>query len=302
MVNDARPVGTVAALWRYPVKSMKGEPLQAADVTAGGTVGDRAYAVVDVETGKVASAKHPRKWGRLLECEAAFVEEPVVGGPAPAVRIALPDGATVRSDAKKPGVDDALSALFGRPVTLTSAAPDHGTLEELWPDIEGLAPAEFIEHTKIAGGNDDETVSEIAIGLAAPAGTFYDLAVLHVLTTSTLTTLEGFYPEGRFAALRYRPNVLIDTAEAGFVENDWPGQTLEFGAGLRAAVSIPTMRCIMTTLAQDDLPKNPELLRTIARHNRIEIAGLGHWACAGAYAGVSVPGPVRVGDPVTLQP
>ena len=300
MVNESRPVGTVAALWRFPVKSMKGEQLQAADVTAGGTVGDRAYAVIDVETGKVASAKHPRKWGRLLECEAEFVEQPVAGSPVPAVRIGLPDGATVRSD--ESGVDEALSALLGRPVTLTSAAPDRGTLEEVWPDIEGLAPAEFIEQTAIAGGRRDETVSDIAIGLAAPEGTFYDLAVLHLLTTATLQALVGFYPEGRFDVLRYRPNVLIETDEAGFVENDWPGRTVEFGAGMQASVSIPTMRCVMTTLAQDDLPRDPELLRTIARHNRIEIAGLGHWACAGVYAGVQVAGSVRVGDPVTLHP
>jgi len=300
MANETQPIGTVAALWRFPVKSMQGEQLQAADVTAGGTVGDRAYAVVDVETGKVGSAKHPRKWRRLLECEATFVEQPVAGSPLPAVRIALPDGTTVSSD--ESGVDDALSDLVGRAVTLTSAAPDHGTIEELWPDIDGLAPAEFIEQTAVAGGRPDETVSDIAIGLAAPAGTFYDLAVLHLLTTASLRALEGFAPESRFDALRYRPNVLIETDADGFVENDWPGRTLAFGAGLQASVSIPTMRCVMTTLAQRDLPRDPEVLQTIARHNRIEIAGLGQWACVGAYAAVAVPGGVRVGDPVTLRP
>ena len=298
MDNETEAVGTVAALWRYPVKSMQGEQLQSAEVNPGGTIGDRAYAVIDVETGKVASAKHPRKWGLLLECEAAFVEPPVAGRPVPAVRIAFPDGTTASSD--EAGIDEVLSAQLGRAVTLTSVAPTNSTLEELWPDVEGLAPAEFIESTAIAGGRTDETVSDIAMGLAAPAGTFYDLAELHLLTSSTLTTLAGFYPAGRFDVLRYRPNLLIDTDRAGFVENDWPGRTLAIG-GLRALVSLPTMRCIMTTLAQGDLPRDPELLRTVARHNRIEIAGLGHWACAGAYAGVAAPGTVRVGDPVTLE-
>ena len=300
MVNETRTVGTVAALWRFPVKSMKGEQLHAAEMTERGTVGDRAYAVVDVETGKVASAKHPRKWGWLLECEAEFVEEPVAGAAAPAVRVAFPDGTIVRSD--EPGIDDALSSRLGRAVTLTAAAPEHATLEELWPEIDGLAPSEFIEHTAIASAEDEESVSDILMGLAAPEGTFYDLAVLHVLTTATLRTLAGHYPEGRFDVLRYRPNLLIESDDVGFVENDWPGLTLAIGGDVQVSVSIPTMRCVMTTLAQGDLPRDPELLRTIARHNRIEITGLGEWACAGAYAGVTAPGPVRVGDRVTLRP
>jgi uncharacterized protein len=296
-VSETESIGTVAALWRYPVKSMQGERLDAAEVTANGTVGDRSYAVVDVETGKVASAKHPRKWGRLLECEAAFVSQPAAGVPPPPVRITLPDGATVRSD--DAGVDDALSSALGRPARLTSVVPDECTLEEVWPDIEGLAPAEFIEQTT-TDHEDGEPVSDIAMGLAAPKGTFYDLAVLHLLTTATLEHLGSLYPEGRFDVRRYRPNVLIDTGERGFVENDWPGRTVGIGSDLEASVSLATMRCVMTTLAQPDLPKDRVLLQTIARHNRIEIPGLGHWACAGVYAGVAAPGSVRVGDPVSL--
>ena len=199
-----------------------------------------------------------------------------------------------------------MSSLLGRSVTLTSVAPDNSTFEEVWPDIDGLAPAEFIESTASADAEPGETVSDLALGLAAPKGTFYDLAVLHLLTTATLERLGALYPEGRFDVVRYRPNVLVDTGDLAdaseFVENDWPGRTLAIGAALRAAVSMPTMRCVMTTLAQRDLPKDTGLLRTIARHNRIEIAGLGHWACAGAYADVSAPGSVRVGEPVTLLP
>lgn len=53
-------VGTIATLWRYPVKSMRGEELNSAEITTRGLRGDRAYAVIDAETGKVASAKHPK--------------------------------------------------------------------------------------------------------------------------------------------------------------------------------------------------------------------------------------------------
>src|SRR5207249_3259064 len=78
-------VGSVASLWRYPVKSMMGEELDASDVSERGLVGDRAYALVDRETGKLASAKHPRKWSRLFDFGAVFIEPPRVGDPTPAV-------------------------------------------------------------------------------------------------------------------------------------------------------------------------------------------------------------------------
>jgi uncharacterized protein len=297
-MSGTQPIGRVDALWRFPVKSMRGEQLETIDVTDRGTVGDRAYAVIDSETGKVASAKNPRKWGRLLDCAATFVEAPRAGAATPPVRITLPDGDVIRSD--DAGADAALSNLLGRPVTLATVAPDTRTLEEVWPEIEGLAPTEFIESIRIADEHEGETLTDVPMGLAAPAGTFYDLALLHVLTTSTLAHLAGLYPEGRFDVRRYRPNILIDTTAAGFVENEWPGRTLSVGTELRVEVSIPAMRCVMTTMAQGDLPRDLGVLKTVARHNRIEIAGLGTWACVGAYAGVGAVGSVRVGDPVAL--
>jgi uncharacterized protein len=57
----ASGLGSIVSLWRYPVKSMMGEELNAAEVTSGGLLGDRAYALVDSSDGKVASAKNPRK-------------------------------------------------------------------------------------------------------------------------------------------------------------------------------------------------------------------------------------------------
>ena len=166
----------------------------------------------------------------------------------PAVSIGLPDGSVVSSADRD--VDGALSSFLGRKVTLTSVVPDAAIFEEYWPDIDDLAPAEFIEQTRTPQEQPGEAVSDIALGLAAPKGTFYDLAVLHVITTATLEQLGALYPEGRFDVHRYRPNVLIETLAAGFVENEWPGRTLGFGADVQAPVSLPTMRCVMTTLAR----------------------------------------------------
>ena len=100
---------------------------------------------------------------------------------------------------------------------------------------------------------------------------------------------------------RYRPNLVIAADVEPFAENGWSGAGLRFGE-LGATVLIPTMRCIMTTLAQGDLPRDIEVLRTLTRHNRVEIAGLGTWSCVGAYAAVTAPGRVRVGDEVALDP
>lgn len=93
MSNDI--VGAIAGLWRFPAKSMRGEQLAEAELTATGLVGDRAYALIETDTGKVVSAKNARVYPRLLDCKAAFVTPPQTGSELPAVRITLPDGTTI---------------------------------------------------------------------------------------------------------------------------------------------------------------------------------------------------------------
>lgn len=297
MVQPLTPVGRVGSLARFPVKSMQGEALDAVTVTPSGLVGDRAYAVVDRADGKVASAKHPGRWHRLLHCRARFVEDPVAASPPPPVVIDLPDGSTVRSDA--PEVDAVLSALCERDVGLVAAVPDDAMFDEVWPDIEGLAPDGFVESMR-AGTVGGDPVTELRLASAAP-GTFFDLATLHLLTTSTLDALRRAHPDGDFDVRRYRPNVVVETDGHGFVENEWAGRPVTVG-DVTARVSIPTMRCVMTTLAQPGLPEDRSLLVTVASENRIQIGAMGSWACAGVYADVVEPGAVRVGDPVLVGP
>src|SRR2546428_12997515 len=105
-------VGSVAELWRFPVKSMKGEQLQEVTVTERGVLGDRAYALIDSETGKVASAKSVKLFPDLLGCRAAFVERPRAEGEGPPGRIDLPNGSSVTSDARDAA--GALSTYFRR--------------------------------------------------------------------------------------------------------------------------------------------------------------------------------------------
>ncbi|WP_300015272.1 MOSC N-terminal beta barrel domain-containing protein [Pseudonocardia sp.] len=285
---------TVAAIHRYPVKSMLGESLQRCRIGASGVVGDRAYAVIDIETGTVASAKVPKRWAGLLGFSARFVSEPREGAAPPPVEITFPDGSVLRSDDEE--IDHALSAALGRAVTLATAPPEGAYFEELWPDIDGLAPQQLIDATETRREDSGEVISRFDISAFGAPGTFFDLSALHVLTSSTLDRLRELAPDATFDARRYRPNVVLRDTDAGFVENDWPGRTATVGtATLR--YSFATMRCVMTTLAQGDLPGDADTLRAVAKHNRIEIPQIGGvWACAGVYADVVAPGDVAVGD------
>lgn len=286
---------TVAQLFRYPVKSMLGESLSHVRIGATGVVGDRAYALVDDETGTVASAKVPRRWAGLLDFSARFVAEPREGEAAPPVEITFPDGSVLRSDDEK--IDHALTAVLGRAVRLATVPPEGAYFEELWPDIEGLAPQKLIDSTETRREETGEVISRFDISAFGAKGTFFDLSALHVLTESTLDRLRELAPDATFDARRYRPNIVLRDQDAGFVENDWPGRTATVGDA-QVRFSFATMRCVMTTLGQGDLPRDPDTLRAIAAHNRIEIPQIGGvWACAGVYADVAAPGDVAVGDP-----
>jgi len=275
--QSAHVEGSVVALWRYPVKSMMGEELNAAEVTARGLVGDRRFAVVDAASGKVAGAKNPRKWGNFFDFRAAYVEPPRTGSELPAVRLTLPDGTVVTSE--QPDLAQILSKALGREVAFAEAQ-DGGEsagaqAEEYWPDMEGL--------------DYRDTVTEWEL----PAGTFFDLAVVHLLTTATIERLRALYPEGRFEVRRFRPNIVVAAGpdQQGFVENDWIGHTIAIGDEVRLRITGPCPRCVMTTLPQGDLPKDAGILRTAAQHNSANV---------GVYADVIAGGTTRRGDPVTL--
>ena len=280
----------MAELWRYPVKSMRGERLDEAQVTDAGLVGDRHYCVVDAESATVGSAKHPRLWGALLQCEARY-SAPPTGSPG-AVAIRLPDGTETGSE--DPEVDERLSRLLGRPVRLTATAPEGNSYLAVWPD--GVMPDEYLSQVRVPGQEDEGALTRLTNAVAAPPGTFFDVAPLHVLTRGSLRRLAELQPESRFEVERYRPNVVLEGDGEPFVENGWAGAGLRLGPQVGAAVLIPTMRCIMTTLPQGDLPRDAGILRALSNHNRVDIEGLGRWSCLGAYATVTAPGTVGIGD------
>ncbi len=121
MGQNGERIGTVGALWRYPVQSMRGEALVEAEVGASGICGDRAYGVVDPEIGKaITSAGGKRKWRDLVTYTARFTAPPEPDAPMPPVEITLPDGTRFTGDL--PDIDARLSKHLGRPVRFASLA------------------------------------------------------------------------------------------------------------------------------------------------------------------------------------
>ncbi len=292
----SEPVGALTRLWRFPVKSMGGEAIEAATVTATGLVGDRAHALIDTETGKVVSGKSAKHFPRVMECRAAFVDPPEADRALPPVEITLADGTAVRSDA--PDRDRVLSAFFGRSVTLGAQAPEDFTIDVAHPDLSDPATqtqAEPIKAQRVGAA----LFAELGMPSPIPEGSFFDGFPISVLTTQTLETLQALAPDSLFDERRFRMNLIVDTGLEGFVENNWVQRTLKVGTALQLHIVLPDPRCIMTNLAQEGLPRDPMILRTMAQHNKIDVAGSMR-PCAGVYAVVNHGGEVRVGDPVAL--
>jgi MOSC domain-containing protein len=195
----------------------------------------------------------------------------------PPVCITLPDGTAATS--RQGDLNQLLSKALNRTVTLKPARRDQaGTVnaEEYWPDMEGL--------------DFRDTVTDFTL----PAGTFFDCATVHLLTTATLDRLRQLYPQGRFEIPRFRPNIVVAPAsgEQDFVEDAWVGHALAIGDSVRLRITGPCGRCVMTTLAQGDLPRDPGILRTAAQHNKAHV---------GVYAKVEHGGTIHRGDAVRVE-
>jgi hypothetical protein len=254
---DHEPLGRVAVLHRFPLKSCRGESLDRAAIRPLGLAGDRAFALRDAADGRILSAKRSPA---LLALRATYPD-----GPDAAACIELPDGRAVASDA--PDVAVRLSAALGRAVELCGPQDTRADRRIEW---------------------DDETSFD------APPFAFVDLAPVHVLTTASLAAAAALVPGARLDVRRFRPNLLVDTgARQGFVEDALSGRLLAVGDAVRLRVFMPTIRCAMTAAAQEDLPKDPAVLRALVE---------GHDGNLGVYATVEVGGEVRVGDPVVVLP
>jgi uncharacterized protein YcbX len=286
-----RTIGTVKEIWRYPVKSMAGERMQRACVGERGIHGDRGWAIRDEKAGEIRNA---RKLPGLLHCKAVYVREPSESD-VPPVQITTPDGTTFLSDSADAGAR--LSELLGRRVTIWPVRPesDHDFLRRAAPDNPDMTA----ELREVFGRLENEPLPDLStlpqrvIQFTAPFGTYFDAFPFQVLTTASLDMLASRNPAADFDTRRFRPNVLIETERGleGLVEAEWSGRTLRIGAA-RIKLEMPTVRCVIPTLDQPGVKKDPSVLRTIVRDAAQHL---------GAYASIDSGGTIALGDAVTLE-
>jgi len=251
----------LAQITRYPVKSLQGEVVSTADVDLDGLRGDRCWGIRDETTGKVLTG---RRAPQLLFAAATLAPD---GAPV----ITLPTGMTCHG----PGAatDAALSTWLEKPVRLVGSVGTPAGRAEYFADATDDA-SEPIEWTM-------------------PTGRFVDAAPLLVLTTASLRTAAALYPEGDWSVRRFRPNLLIDVEDDGWIEDGWcAGTTLKIGA-VELRPEQPCIRCTMVTRPQPGIAADPGIFRTLARHHRGEF---------GAWTAVGTAGVVSLHDEVGTEP
>lgn len=273
-------LGTVAEINRYPVKSMLGERVSELLFTATGGIGDRAWALRDMTSGRVASAK---KYPKLLDFRAVYAVEPGRGTPARVV-ITTPSGLKVETD--DPDASRIISDILDHPVRLESQA--------------GAAEKTDIDRATVFGDQDasafkpEWTTATMPDHFELKADSFFEISAIYMVTSGSIRHLRDC--QGGTALIdqrRFRPNILISSRveNGAFVEDGWVGHTIRLGAEVAINDIEPTVWCVTSTLAQQELPRDLSILRTIAQR---------HGGCFGAYGAVAAPGVVRLGDPVIL--
>jgi hypothetical protein len=269
-------VGRVAELWRYPVKSMLGERRNQLPITSRGALGDRAWALREIATGRIASAK---RFPQLLALHTQYEVEPTFAAPG-RIQISLPDGRTICPDESEASV--IISDFLGHSVRLENQpANDEKT---------GIDRATVFGGVPVSTMKPDWTPESMPDYFQLMKGTFFEIGAVYLLASGSVDHLSKL--QGSTAQIdrrRFRPNIYIESEAqcGGFVEDSWLGGALNIGGAVRLDGFQPTVWCVTSMLAQQDLPRDLSVLRTTAQHHR---------GCLGVYANVTRPGLLQVGD------
>lgn len=281
----------VAEIWSYPVKSMVGTTVDSCELTTLGIVGDRVFAVRDLENGGIRGAK---KIGSLMRLAARRVASPETDADRQVVvDIEFPDGSLVCSDDES--VHQRLSDFLGVRVRL-EALPSADDLDHFRRG-DGGNPDIIAELRSVFGREDDEPLPDLSqfppeiVEFESPPGTYYDCWPLMVMSTSALASLFRAVPSSVVDVRRFRPSLVIDTGDIdGHPEFSWSGRRARIGT-VEVEFLGPCPRCVMVTRAiAADIPEDRAILRHIVRDLDQNV---------GVYARVLRPGGVRAGD--TLQ-
>ena len=285
---------TVKELWRYPVKSMRGEQLTEAAVDARGIVHDRGWAVRIEETQTIRGAKY---LDGLLDCSASYLPG-TSAGLVPHAAITLPDGSVINTDDAR--IHERLSEVTGKRVTLWPLQPtenlDHYRINKRDPEDH------ITETRRVMALEDSDPLPDVSripkellkelFKFAAPIGTYFDAFPINLLTEASLRHLAVLQPGIQADVRRFRPNVLLadDAGTTGIMESGWVGHTLRFEA-LNVQVVTDCPRCVMVTKAQADLAKDPSIMRTLVKRLGQNLS---------VYGTIAGSGIIRVGETVEV--
>ena len=248
-------LGTLAEIWRYPVKSMGGERVQAAFLKPRGVAGDRCWTVIDSERKEIANAK---RWPELLNFRASLCagDDLVESGydeEVPDVELESPQGDVFR--ARDGDAGHRLSTQLERPVQLSPLVrpgnTDHYRTtvhreRETVIDEMGLVSGAFPSATSAVPESLKMEIGQFI----TPPGTYVDAYPVHMMTTNSLDYLSD---KGSVdaAVQRFRPNFLIEPTMRlpELTENSWPGYRVRLGGAILHIHSC-TVRCSMPARSQ----------------------------------------------------
>jgi uncharacterized protein YcbX len=276
----------IKSIWRYPIKSMAGESLKQSMLSQRGLVGDRSYALHDGRS--ICSAK---KYAQLMNYSAQYDSEPD-GINIPPVTLEIGNTAVNSEDSN---LNELLTREIGTKVTLDKLRPDDNL--EYYRRSKEQQPVEEIRN--VLGLEEGEAFPDFSefpdssFEFSTPPGTFFDAYPLLILTTNSLNHLQQLTKGAVIDERRFRPNLLIDTEEleVGFVEERWRDKFLEIGDTI-IQFTLPCPRCVMTTIAFQDLNKAPQIMRTLVQENHHKL---------GIYGQVVKPGKIQIGDQAHLR-
>lgn len=274
-------LGSVSGLFRYPVKSLRGEALRVTDVQSSGFAGDRIWAFRDMERNQISTAKRNPL---LLQIAARLRGD----GHAD---LTFPSGEIVRTDA--PECAALVSNFTGRPHTLFGLRPATDTAHFARPSV---AKENFeADIREVLGLLADETLpdfskfpAEVLMNATVP-GTYFDAASIHIVLASELRRLQESLPGANADVMRFRPNIVLNDLDAPLMPDDLIGATVRIG-DVVMRIDYPTPRCAMTTHGQGALDKAPQIMRMLVRNWKHNF---------GLYASVLQGGQIRVEDSVT---
>lgn len=286
------PAGIVQAMYRYPVKSMGGEAITSSPVGLNGLAGDRGWVVRDETTGRFGSAK---RIPALFSMTSRYIFEPADGAPPPPAEITLPDGWKVRSD--NPTAAARVGEALEREVSLWPTQPPESADFYRTPPNTSTDPRG--DARRILGLEDDEpfpaglsTLPGETRTFMAPLGTYFDAYPIHLVTTMSLATVRQQVGEDSGDVRRFRPNLVIKTADESdpFPEFAWAGRRVRIGAAVLEGVA-RTVRCAMVTLPQPRIERDTPLMRYLVKETGQDF---------GLYLRVLEPGAIAAGDTVEL--